>query len=154
MIWTNKYMRILILLIGGIFFFSCQKESNPSNLLITSTVVSNSDLRNKKWQLTQLNSKSIEDDVNAYYIKFDAKEDQFSAKAGCNTLFGSFQLGENTKISFSNVGATKMYCQNMEVENQFVQLLEKTNQIKLNQNILLFSSTDAQALASFRLVEN
>jgi heat shock protein HslJ len=148
-------MRRLILFIGTIsFLVSCQKESNPANLLITSTVVSNSDLRNKKWQLTQLNSKIIEGDANSYYIKFDSKEDQFSAKAGCNTLFGSFQLGENTKIAFSNVGATKMYCMNMEVENQFIQLLEKTTQIKINEQILIFSSDNSKALASFSLVEN
>jgi heat shock protein HslJ len=148
-------MRHFIFFIGTFFFLvSCQKESNPANLLITSTVVSNSDLRNKKWLLTQLNSKTIEGDANSYYIKFDSKEDQFSAKAGCNTLFGSFQLGENTKIAFSNVGATKMYCMNMEVENQFIQLLEKTTQIKINQQVLIFLSDNSKALASFSLVEN
>lgn len=133
---------------------SCQKESNPANLLLSSTVVSYSDIRSKTWHLTELNAKSIDGDANAYYIKFDPSNEQFSAKAGCNSLFGSFQLGENTKIAFSNVGATKMYCMNMEVENQFIQLLEKTNQIKINQNILIFSSANYQPLASFRLVEN
>ena len=148
-------LRKLIVLFGACaLFISCQKESNPSNLLITSTVVANSDLRSKKWQLIELNKKTIEGDANSYYIKFDSNADQFSAKAGCNSLFGTFQLGENTKIAFSNVGATKMYCSNMEVENQFVKLLEKTTQIKINQQILIFSSSDTPALASFILVEN
>ena len=148
-------MNKLFLFFGVIFLLtSCQKESNPSSLLITSTVVSNSDLRSKKWQLTELNAKAIDGDINSYYIKFDSNNDQFSAKAGCNSLFGSFQLGENTKITFSNVGATKMYCLNSEVENQFVQLLEKTTQIKLNQDVLLFYSGNSHPLASFRLVEN
>ncbi len=145
----------LILFFGAFLLFSsCQKESNPANLLVTSTVVSYSDIRSKKWHLTELNAKPIDGDANSYYIKFDSNNDQFSAKAGCNTLFGAFQLGETTKIAFSNVGATKMYCPNMEIENQFIQLLENTAQLKINQNTLIFSSSNSKPLASFRLVEN
>lgn len=70
-------------------------------------------------------------------IIFNTKENKISGFAGCNRYNGNFTKKENT-ITFNGIISTKMYCQNMPVEKEFLTALSKTTSYKISENKLVF----------------
>lgn len=98
-----------------------------------------SELFGKKWYLTTLYGKTLKLSLEETpYLLFDAKESRVNGFAGCNRFFGSIELKENNRLRFSGVGATRMACQDMKVEdelfevfNQFDSYILVGNQLQL-----------------------
>lgn len=64
------------------------------------------------------------------------EEGKVSGNAGCNNFFGMTEMMTSGKISFSNVGSTKMMCANMDAENNFMMMLPKVNKYNVSGNTL------------------
>lgn len=115
-----------IALFTSIVFYSCDssliQSSNANNVIEQS-------ITNKKWKITLLNSEKIQGDEKDFYLKLNSNSNQLEAKAGCNQLFGEFQIKDNF-ISFSKIGSTKMYCgDTMAIENSFIAILSQTSKV-------------------------
>jgi heat shock protein HslJ len=55
---------------------------------------------------------------------------------GCNRFFGEFEYGDST-LKFSNIGSTKMYCQETsKTESVFLEALQKANKYSIKGNTL------------------
>ncbi len=65
-------------------------------------------------------------------------EDQkIRGNAGCNRYFGNVSLDPATGgFSAANLGATKMACQDMETETNFLNMLPKANKYRVSGNTL------------------
>lgn len=75
-----------------------------------------------EWQLIQLNN--VGKDYGKASIKFDTTENRVSGNAGCNNFFGSYNV-EGEYISFTQMGATKMLCDEEanQTEDEFLKIL-------------------------------
>ncbi len=81
-------------------------------------------------------------------IIFDLEGNKISGFAGCNQYNGSFIKKDNT-ITFNGIVATKMYCKNISVEENFLKALSNTVSYKITENKLLFLDKSDTVLITF-----
>ena len=105
----------------------------------TKDKVSKSDLTETVWQLKSLNGST---DLSSFsreipFIKFDG-DSRISGNTGCNNYSGAYSnLTDEGTISFSKIITTKMYCEGVP-ENAFLQVLDKVDSVKKNNEELIF----------------
>ena len=90
--------------------------------------------------VTQLGNKSLK--TQTLKISF-SKTNEVTGFGGCNSFFGTYTL-EKGKISFGNIASSKKYC-GKEIgttERHFLSALSKSNEVKLIDGNLMFSSDD------------
>ncbi|HLS30093.1 MAG TPA: META domain-containing protein, partial [Flavobacteriaceae bacterium] len=77
-------------------------------------------------------------------------ENRIVGFGGCNNFFGTYNLTQPDKISFSPIGATKMACLTTTFnENDFFNVFEKVNNYKIRDQILTLFQ-DNQAVATLK----
>lgn len=75
-------------------------------------------------------------------MKFDFSLNKVSGNAGCNDYGGTMIL-EGNKIKFSEFRATKMYCDNMSIEQKFLSRLAKVDYFKVeNSQLEMYNQSD------------
>lgn len=91
-----------------------------------------------EWDLVEMNEKNIEipEGITTPFIGFDQKESRIYGNAGCNSFFGSM-ITDSTKtnlnaIRFDNMGSTKMLCEDMALEDEFLTTLGLVQNIEYN----------------------
>lgn len=76
-----------------------------------------------QWKLIQMNGKT--QDQSPAFMSFAVSENKVSGNAGCNRFFGTY-TSSGDKITFGNMGSTRMACtdqQRSRLERDFLQLL-------------------------------
>lgn len=117
-------MKNIILVISVILVLvSCGATSN------SASSGSQPSLANTKWQLA--------DNVKGKLPTLVLETDRVSGNAGCNNYFGALLLNANAaSFSAKNLGSTKMACEDMATESNFLNLLPKANKYKVNDDTL------------------
>ncbi len=82
-------------------------------------------------------------------LMFDQLQSRVSGFAGCNRYFGTFRLSENGGIHFSNIGSTKMACDDMELERVFLAALEIVDRFDVRRDTLWLFNPDHDDIARF-----
>lgn len=97
------------------------------------------ELTGMKWVLQTLGGKKVElaDAQRPVYIQFNAAEKRATGMAGCNRFFGGYEL-DGTKLKFSQMGATRMACPDLETESAFFKMLEDTDSCEIKDRQLMF----------------
>ncbi|RPD93294.1 META domain-containing protein [Aureibaculum marinum] len=112
-------------------------------------------LTDRHWNLIELNGKKIEYNKKAgnqpYIILRPDEENKVYGNAGCNRFFGSFELKEGNGITFSQMGATKMYCSSMEIEDQFLKVLNTADNYSINGDTMTLNKARMAPLAKFEV---
>lgn len=72
---------------------------------------------------------------------------KLTGNSGCNQMFGSFTTQQNS-ISFSGLGATKMYCEGVK-ENEYFRTLESTKTYKIVDGKLNFYNEKDELILSY-----
>lgn len=80
-------------------------------------------------------------------LTLESVSKKMTGNTGCNQMFGSFTTNQN-KISFSDVGSTKMYCQEVK-ENEYLQMIAKVDSYKIESNQLVFMDKDNNVLLKY-----
>lgn len=117
---------------GGCGGGKSKNKANVSNTNISNTNISNAnvfntnanDLDARRWNLTEINGGEVKS--WKAFIEFVSAEKRFAGNAGCNRMFGKFEMKGN-EIKLSGIGATKMFCSQegvMKLESDFVKALE------------------------------
>jgi heat shock protein HslJ len=106
-----------------------------------------------RWFLSELVYNGQQVDISEVQITLQFTQDgQINGNAGCNEYFARYETGEDGQISFSPLGATKMYCDNrMEQENAFLTSMESVSQFKTEQGKLVLSSADEQTTLTYNM---
>lgn len=74
---------------------------------------------------------------NPVTISFNEDGSRISGFGGCNRYFGSCNKSGN-RISFTGLGATKMYCrETMSIEDNFLTLLSEVDSYAISDTTLL-----------------
>ena len=80
-----------------------------------------------KWVAESLNGKEIKfkEGGSEVLITLESSDKKVFGRAGCNRFFGVYEQNES-QLTFSGMGATKMACPDMDIETSFFKVLEDT----------------------------
>ena len=123
-----KYLFTLLTAASVLAFTSC---SETKKITEGPTVV-NSDYKasitDVFWSLTEVMGKPVvlAPDTKMVFVRFNLKDNRVEGNAGCNNMFGKFELSDNERIKISGLGSTKMACEGtrMEIETNFMNALQ------------------------------
>lgn len=147
----NKFL--LICLLAGMA--SCTGTNNSNSARVEDEVADNIETSKKsicgQWQIENIveNDSSyvrpseIEGGTRAY---IDFREDKtFGVMTNCNHLGGEyFQYGDS--ISLTDISATEMACDNMEIEDMLKKVLPLVNALDcINDSVIRLNSSKAEA---------
>jgi copper homeostasis protein (lipoprotein) len=109
----------------------------------------------KYWKLIEINGRAVQvkEKLNRepHFILKQA-EHKVLGTGGCNSFFGTYELKEGNRISFSKMGATQMACMDMEVEGLLFKTLERTDNYSLKNDTLQLNKARMAPLAKFVVV--
>jgi heat shock protein HslJ len=85
-------------------------------------------------------------------LRFSAEK--LTGSAGCNRYFASYQTGNDSQLSITDIASTEMWCLQpegiMEQETKFLQWLDKTNSYRINDGQLTLYGNDREQKLVFR----
>ncbi len=113
------------------------------------------DIRSVYWKLVEINGQAISEKWGKGrepHLIFDMAENKVYGSGGCNRFFGSYELMEGQRISFSPMGTTRMACENMEVERALLEIFEKTDNYSVAGNRLSLQKARMAPAAVFEAV--
>lgn len=101
-------------------------------------------LLNNKWLLESIGEEKIDNSnkENPIYIELQETEEgnRVAGMAGCNRYFGEFTEAEADSISFGKMGATRMACDRMEIEDKYLAALGGVDSYEVDGLYLYFKS--------------
>lgn len=90
-----------------------------------------------KWVLSELNGAAVTNKTDKdYFITLDSNLARFSGFTGCNSVEGDYQIVEAGKLIFANVNSTKVACDEMKMENEFLAALKNTDSYMIEGDML------------------
>lgn len=134
----------------------CVLSMSACNLLRKSTGEPQAGvITDRKWKLVELEGKPVADQVNGKepFILIKKKDSSYSGTAGCNGVGGTFAFLANGKIKFSQGMSTKMFCDNMEIENGLTKALATADNYSLNGDNLSLNRARMAPLARFKAIK-
>jgi heat shock protein HslJ len=112
----------------------------------------NYDILEKYWKLVELSGNPIKTDSTfrkEAHIIFKEADNRINGNGGCNTIGGVYTIRGMNSLSTSNLFSTKMFCQNMDLETQFMTVLQAAESFNLNGDSLTINSVQRPAAAKF-----
>jgi copper homeostasis protein (lipoprotein) len=146
------------ILVGENRLFVLDREGNRitgdmADLYILNRVSAEiSKLFETKWVLTKLAGlSSVKSGLTgeAPSLMFDQLQSRVSGFAGCNRYFGTYRLSDEGGFHITNIGATKMACDDMELERTFLAALETIDRFEVRVDTLLLLKPDHKISAWF-----
>ena len=127
-------MKHLAILISIIILKSCGSSKDVVSLRNTTDMTTN-EIISGAYILEELNTTNVTD--NKLILEFDSKTNKVSGFAGCNRFFGTYSTVGNT-ISFSELGATRMMCQEdaNKIEGRMFKALAEVSSFELSKGKL------------------
>ena len=142
-------MRIAFLLSMVIFLFLVSSCSTARK------VNSVTQLTGHYWKLVEINGKALSDAQLARepFIIFSDVDGRVSGNSSCNHFFGNYTLAANKQLTIGQIGATKMACPDMSIEQELFQLLPQVRNYERNGESLMLKNAGSDILARFVLGE-
>ena len=109
----------------------------------------------KRWELLELNGKPIkwEGKSQKPFMILKIEDNIVNGSTGCNVLRCSYKIGDNNKITFLQGVATLKQClKNAEVEEGFINILNKTDNYLIEDKYLVLRDLDSNPVAKFEVV--
>ena len=109
-------------------------------------------LANTEWELVELMGKPVEQKVpspKTLGLKFN-NDGRVSGFVGCNSVGGTYELMEGSRIKFSQLISTMMACEDMELENEYKKILETVDNYNLSDTALVLNRARMAPLARLK----
>ena len=105
---------------------------------------------NTEWVVLEMEKEKVSVEAEKTpWIKLS--EGRMSGFSGCNRMIGSYALDGNT-LTFGALGGTKMLCFDaQELENKFLQTLQKTQYWKCKKGKLSLFDKDKKEIMKFKI---
>ena len=97
-----------------------------------------------KWTLVELNGQQVQTDDN-YYIILNEQEDRFNGRGDCNSLMGSYKLGENGKMQLT--GIARAFCPDQAGEDKFFKTLGDVAGYDVDGDLLMLFNGNSELIA-------
>jgi heat shock protein HslJ len=93
-------------------------------------------LYGKDWTVTQLNGQVIvpSSSYRTPFLRFE--KGKVHGNAGCNSLNATIRLGEPSQLHFGPLMTTKMACDSMQTETDFLSALGEADHFSITNNKL------------------
>jgi heat shock protein HslJ len=98
--------------------------------------------KSQVWQLVAMRGKAVSRTDNIITLMFNPEAGTVSGKATCNSYYGNYRLrldsqtpeGDNYTLKLSDVGSTKVYCNeaDMNAESRYISLLPKADALRID----------------------
>lgn len=139
-------MKHLAILISLIILKSCGSSNDIASLNKSTDMITNEIIKGT-YVLEQLDTIEVTNDKLT--LEFDSKTNRVSGFAGCNRFFGTYTTNGNT-ISFSELGATRMICQEEvnKKEHLFFQTMTKVNAFELSNGELSLKKNETVLISA------
>lgn len=107
------------------------------------------------WKLIEINGQSIENVklMREPYLRLNTANNRAEANGGCNGMGGTYELNaDNWRLSFSQFMSTQMACENMEIEQQLADVIQRTDSYAVASDTLQLFRARMAPLAKFKAV--
>lgn len=153
---TSIYLIALLAFILVSCHSSKKLANMPTSEVSEQTKAGNADadqvITEKYWKLIELNGQQVsmgpQQPKEAHFI-LKNEDSHMVGNAGCNQFAGTYKLGENNRIHFSQVISTKMACMDMTLEYEFLKVLSTADIYSLQNDTLTLSKAQMAPLARF-----
>ena len=106
-----------------------------------------------KWRLVELQGQAVVNNVESkeqYYIQL-SQDGKVSAFAGCNRMFGGYEMKDGLRISFTGMASTRMACPDMKTEQILSEVLNTVDNYSLNGTRMTLNKAKMAPLAVFEI---
>jgi heat shock protein HslJ len=103
-----------------------------------------------RWELTELNGRKVTN--SRAFIEFDVSASRLSGNAGCNRMFGGYELA-GQRFKAKQVGTTRMACTGNGVaraETEFLEALKNSGRLRRSGDTLTIRTAGEGAVLRFR----
>ena len=155
---------ILSILIGACVMVGCTEAPLPQGTPTEETrvdtvptaevIVPETSVQEIYWKLIGVAGKAVIQDPNEReaYIILRLEDHRLQGFAGCNILFGSYELNEALhQVKFLRVASTMMACPRLNDESAFLKALEKVEGYSIEEGVLLLQK-EGKTVATFEAV--
>jgi heat shock protein HslJ len=139
----NIYGVRLLTIFAAVFFVSIISGCGSSK-----TTDKYADLSGTEWTMFEMNENKYEAPEKVT-IKFDETGKKVTGKAPCNS-YGAASTINSNKLSFSDIYSTKMFCDNMKDEQDFMDALKKVYAYQTAKDMLYFFNSDGNVIFRFK----
>lgn len=125
---------------------SCKIKGNSSDL---------SQLTEKHWKLAELNGKPLSGvyaSGQEPQLTLGMVDNTLSGSGGCNIIYGKYTTPGKSHITFSDLTTTKMFCDNMTEETDFLYALRSTRFYAITRDTLILKDENRTLLAKLNIV--
>lgn len=133
------------------------KKSNSESTNHNEDVVNTTDIQsieNTKWIITSLEGLDMSDrEKNGQIIYFTLNPDgnRVNGFSGCNTFMGTYKLEEGNRISFSQMGSTRMACPDSNInESEILSIFSTADNYTITNGKLSLNKAKRAPLAEFK----
>jgi len=109
-------------------------------------------LLEKYWKLAELNGKPVITDSSSGkepHIIFKEKDSRMIGNGGCNNISGLYTLNHLNRITISKTISTQMACPGLELESQFLNVLQTADNFTIAGDTLALNKARMAPLARF-----
>jgi heat shock protein HslJ len=120
------------------------------NYILTKVV--NMPIEDKVWKLVELNGQPVQGTAETHYLKLHSETKQVEAKAGCNAMFGGYEIKNQSQLTFKQMGSTMMACEDMAHEDAFSKVLTMADNFSISGDTMSLNRARMAPLARFELI--
>lgn len=116
---------------------------------------SNYEILEKYWKLIELNGKAVSVDstfVKEPHIIFKEINNRIVGNGGCNNISGEYKVESLNRIMLSKMILTRMACPRMELEEEFLEALQRADNFNVVGDMLTLNKARMAPLARFKAV--
>lgn len=150
-------LQLFTIAIAAFSLYSCGPTQN-TNTMENQSTTSNDAITESFWKLETLEGKSISampDNEKEVGFTLNEEENRITGFAGCNNFFGTYNLKDGDRISFSSLGATKMACPDSDFnESDFLEMFGLVDNYRITGDKLELNVGRRAPLAVFKRVVN
>lgn len=86
------------------------------------------------------------------YLFLDKQEKRFYGFGGCNRLMGIYKISDDNRILFSSIASTRMTCPKIQIEQNVLDILQKSQNYSIKNGIVTLFDDNKKALGWLKIV--
>ncbi|MBE0422740.1 MAG: copper resistance protein NlpE N-terminal domain-containing protein [Lutibacter sp.] len=113
------------------------------------------EITEKYWKLIELNGNKLilgKNQNTGPHLTLKKENSRVFGNGGCNSFQGTFELSEGKKIKFSEMAATKMFCDYRETEQELFSALEMADNYSAKNDTITLNNAAMLSLAKFQMI--